>query len=124
MFYGWDVLCLVSVAILDFYSAEIMTMDPTTLSYFLGIEAETPSPMALGIPVESLPSITNPDKFIDLVHQLLFNGRRRRFSVSAGSSGGRVSVDSTLSLSDSGSNLTRLSGRDLVKVLRPRFHRD
>lgn len=122
MFYGWDVLCLVSVAILDFYSTEIMDMDPTTLSYFLGIEAETQSPIALGIPVESLPSISNPDKFIDVVHQLLFNGRRRRFGVST--SGGRLSVDSAASMNDSGSNLTRLSGRDLVKVLRRRFHRD
>jgi hypothetical protein len=123
MFYGWDVLCLVSIAILDYYSAEIMAMDPTTLSYFLGVEAETQSPVALGIPVESLPSISNPDKFIDLVHQLLFNGRRRFFSVSPGN-GGRLSVDSNVSLNDSGSNLTRLSGRDLVKLLRRRFHRD
>ena len=107
---------------------ELEKMDPATLGYFFGI-VDGHDKDSLGVATNSLPTISSPDKFMDLVHQLFFNGKRRALSflgdrASTGSSPSRMSLGSLSTLSDrdvSLESLGRLSGRELITLYRSRF---
>jgi hypothetical protein len=125
IYYGWDIMPIVSISILQYYRDQILQMDPATLAFFLGIEQGKAIEDQLGIPVDGLPTITNEDKFMNLIQRHFVKGKKRILSfLSDSSTSGRSSVDSISSPTDEQqpSDLSRLSGKDIVHVLRFRFH--
>ena len=111
LFYGWDVLCLVSIALLDYYQTRITRMDPATILYFLGAV-----PIYDGIPINSLPSLENPDKFMENLHDLSFKGKRNLFSFHS-----KPELENAHSLSLS--ELKVFSGFELVTIFRRRYQK-
>lgn len=119
LYYGWDIMIIVTVAILKFYSKEILSMDPATLMVFFGIEDG--SFEANGVSPDSLPYISNPDKFIDLANTLFHVGKRNRLSLLGEYTSSRNSIDSISSISSDSKALRGMSGRQLINFFRNSF---
>ena len=105
MFYGWDILCIVSVSILKVYKDEIAMMDPATIRYFFGLERQATA-VELGVASNDLPTITHHDKFLELVNQLYFTKRKV------------ILLDESKEKSHSTDSLC---GRELIPILRHQF---
>ena len=116
LFYGWDILIIVSISILKYYSKEILKMDPATLMVFFGIEDG--SMESHGVATDSLPFISNPDKFIDLVQSLYLVGKRHRLSILGDYHSSRNSIDSISSISSDSKALRGMSGKQLVNFFK------
>jgi hypothetical protein len=119
LYHGWDILMVVSVAILKYYSNQILRMDPATLMVFLGIEDGNTE--TNGVVTDSLPCISNPDHFIDLVQSLYNVGKRNRLSFLAEYNSSRKSIDSLSSLSSDTKALQARSGKVLVNFFKNSF---
>jgi hypothetical protein len=112
LFYGWDIILIVSVAILSYYSKQILRMDPATLMVFFGIEDGNAE--SNGVVSDSLPYITHPDRFIELVHTLYHTGKRNRLTLLTDYNSTRKSIDSLSSISSDSKTLRGMPGKVLV----------
>ena len=121
LYYGWDILCLVSITILQSYQSALLNMDPATMSYFLGIEGASPE----GVPINNLPTLSSSDKFMESLSHFYFQGKRSLLSKVLPSPTSQTFSESgkgsPFSFGSGSVDLSRLSGRELVAVFRDRY---